>query len=74
MNIIEAVRIALETDKMIRRSTWPKDEERSFAIIPSDDKDCCIPVMLHHEKEISRSRCWNPKASDLTGDDWEVFD
>ena len=67
MNIIEAILEAKKENVEIARSWW-KD---SLSIRPTDSPECCIVIDLKNKKPLA-SR-WNPKAEDLTANDWELI-
>lgn len=69
MLIHEAVKKSLETGNSIYREEWG-DSFRGVVILPTNGIDCCIPRLIADGNEVSRGRCWNPKAGDLMANDW----
>ena len=65
MNIKEATRIAMETNKCIGR------RRKLLLVKPTNDWGCCL--LIHPTKKEYKPR-WNPKAEDLMAIDWEVVD
>ena len=65
MNIKEATRIAMETNKCIARKS------RQLTVKPTNGWECCL--LIHPTKQEYAPR-WNPEAEDLMADDWEVVD
>lgn len=69
MNIQEAIREGMKQKKMIKRESW-KSPER---LIPTNDGYNRI-VGYMGSKETLPYRGWQPKADDLTAEDWFVTD
>lgn len=70
MNIQEAVRTALETDKCIYRQS---DREKDIEIFIKPTKnswDCCIITSPKVGKSEAR---WNPTSDDLIATDWKLI-
>lgn len=65
MNIKEAVEIANQRNVHITRRQW----NNGIVIEPTNTDKCCI---VHKERKPSANR-WNPKAEDLTANDWIVI-
>ncbi len=63
MNIQEATKKAMETNKNIQRDSI------GIKIKPTNGWECCL--LIHPTKQEYAPR-WNPKAEDLMADDWEV--
>lgn len=81
MNIIEATKKALEENKAI---TTPIDKERGTVFVPTNSGPLGIVIVptkpgiekvegVYKEKWFSASKFWNPQASDILRDDWELF-
>ena len=66
MNIVDAVRRALADGKAIARP-WG---ERRILIKPTNGPECCLIQLEESEKPPCQR--WNPKADDLTAEDWEI--
>lgn len=70
MRINEAVTIALEKNQFIYRES-EKENGLDFRVLPTNDLlDCCLVYSPEKEKFSGR---WNPTASDLIAEDWNVF-
>lgn len=70
MNIQEAVRTALETDKCIYRQS-EKERGINTVIKPTRSSwDCCIITSPKVGKSEAR---WNPTSDDLIASDWELI-
>lgn len=65
VNICEAVKIATQSNKKIFRDKWGNI---GLYIQPTNGPECCI---VYKNNKPSAKR-WNPKAEDLTADDWNV--
>ena len=65
MNISEAVRKAQEDNKYIVRPKF-----LNIKIRPTNNPECCI---VYKKNKPSSKRC-NPKAEDLTAEDWTIVD
>ncbi|EKF50923.1 hypothetical protein [Lactococcus garvieae] len=81
MNIIEATKKALEKNKAI---TNPDASEVGVVFVPTNSGPLGIVIVgiepysvneegVYKEKWPSASNFWNPKASDLLRDDWELY-
>ncbi|MGX7008346.1 hypothetical protein RR45_GL000723 [Lactococcus chungangensis CAU 28 = DSM 22330] len=80
MNIIEAIKKALQENKAI---TNPDDLEGGLAFLPTNS-DCFGIVLMPTEPILDRKdgistevwqapgRFWNPRAADLLREDWEL--
>lgn len=66
MNIQEATKKAVEIDGYIVKSE--EDGKKVIFIKPTNGIDCCV---VNVTKNHSR-RGWQPTASDLISDEWEV--
>ena len=74
MLINEAVKKAMETDAMIIRGEWKRTTYGRMAIKPTNTGDACMGVFKDtNDLPQETHRCWNPKAEDLTSDDWELI-
>lgn len=65
MYIHEAVKLAVERGRCVTRAAWGKPCH--FWIYPTNTPDCCVA-----QSDITKNsrRGWQPKAEDLTADDW----
>ncbi|MEQ7258867.1 hypothetical protein ABQD63_04040 [Lactococcus garvieae] len=81
MNIIEATKKALEENKAITNS---EASEVGIVFIPTNSEPLGILVLgtepylekedgAYKEKRSTPQRYWNPMASDLLRDDWELY-
>lgn len=70
MSIQEAVKIAIEQRKYIRRKTCFYGRT---LIQPTNTYDCCM-IFVQGDRRETQSRFWNPTADDLMADDWEVVE
>ena len=75
MYIHEAVKIALEENKIIIRASAKEPESEVYAVIrPTNSYDACMLIVRGHKDSYVRAcRCWNPTADDLMADDWTVI-
>lgn len=74
MNIQEAVKKAMEENRLIARSSARVKESDVYAAIkPSNTYDACLLVVIIEGKPERACRCWNPTADDLMADDWTVL-
>lgn len=74
MYIHEAVKKAMEEDKlMIRLSAVRPDSERYAVIKPTNSYDACMLCIMGGGIAGRSCRCWNPTADDLTADDWTTI-
>lgn len=74
MHIHEAVRMAMEKDSLIVRSSAKIEESARYAAIkPTNTYDTCVLVIMADGKTKEACRCWNPTADDLMADDWTVL-
>lgn len=74
MNIQEAVKKAMEENRLIARSSVKINESDVYAAIkPSNSYDACLLVVIIGGKREKACRCWNPTADDLTADDWTIL-
>lgn len=74
MYIHEAVRMAMEKDALITRSSAKAEESTRYAAIkPTNTYDACVLVVIADGKPKEACRCWNPTADDLEADDWTVL-
>lgn len=74
MHIHEAVRMAMEEDNLIIRSSAKIEESTRYAAIkPTNTYDTCVLVVIADKKQKEACRCWNPTADDLMADDWAVL-
>ena len=65
MFIHQAVMIAQETGKRIRRKSWP-------SVLSIEPTDSPIKLCMAHAEKKAPRRGWQPKAQDLVADDWIV--
>ncbi|QGG59107.1 Thoeris anti-defense Tad2 family protein [Loigolactobacillus bifermentans] len=70
MNIQQATRKALTTQKGITRESW--DVGVPIIIIPTNTTGCCIVQVPGTEDELAPR--WEPEAEDLLADDWRLCD
>lgn len=75
VHIHEAVKTALEENKMIIRASAKEPESEVYAVIrPTNSYDACILIVRGRDANYTRAcRCWNPTADDLMADDWTVI-
>lgn len=74
MYIHEAVRMAMEENNLIIRSSAKIEESTRYAAIkPTNTYDTCVLVVIADKKQKEACRCWNPTADDLMADDWTVL-
>lgn len=67
MNIVEATRKSVETEKWICRTSFPY-----FIFKPSNTAWCCTVYCSDSVK--GPAAMWNPTAEDLMAEDWEITD
>lgn len=68
MYIHEAIQKASEHNLGIQRKEWKKT---GMALIPTDSAYLGMFIVANNGKEGSRN--WNPMATDLIANDWELF-
>ena len=68
MNIQEAVKESIKTNKLIRR----KNSVTSTVFMPTNTYD--LIVVWSNDKKRLPVRGWQPSADDLMADDWYVTD
>lgn len=74
MHIHEAVKKAVEENRLIFRESAREPESDNFAVIrPTNTYDTCQLIVVRNGKVERACRCWNPTADDLTADDWTVI-
>lgn len=66
MEIKEAIEIAMQKNAYVTRRQW----NNGVVIEPTNTDKCCII----HKKGRSSANRWNPKAEDLTANDWIATD
>ena len=66
VNITEATKEALKSNNYIIRTCW----DWGLVVQPTDTTDCCIVLNADTKERVGQR--WNPKAEDLTADDWEL--
>lgn len=72
VNIVEAVKIAMETRMCIRRRCWDYPTSKpmiAVKILPTNSPDGCVLLGVAHQ--IPRNG-WQPNAEDLVAEDWET--
>lgn len=74
MYIHEAVRRAMEENRLIVRSSARVKESDVYAAIkPSNTYDTCLLIVMVEGKPERACRWWNPTADDLTANDWTIL-
>ncbi|MCH3989843.1 MAG: DUF2829 domain-containing protein [Lactobacillus sp.] len=68
MTISEAIQLANKENKGVSRISWGS---RGCTIIPTDTINCCLVAPFQGKTATKR---WEPSASDLIADDWQVTD
>lgn len=72
VNIVEATKKALEQGTGIINE---KLEAANYYILPTNTAECflLIPIGLTHASQEKVCPRWNPKATDILSDDWQVY-
>lgn len=74
MNIQEAVKQALEDNKVIYRESAKGECADIYAVIkPTNSYDTCLLIVKSGKGDKKSCRHWNPTADDLIADDWKVL-
>lgn len=74
MHIHEAVKKAVEEDKLIARKAFAGSDDDVYAAIRvSNSYETCRIVVIDGNQITRTCRCWNPSQDDLTADDWIVI-
>lgn len=74
MNIAEAMRSRTNEKPFITRAAWKHTNKMTGEILqmlidPTNTPDCCV---VYSKISTGPRRRWNPKAEDLSADDWTV--